>query len=232
MDLLRDIEVLTFDCYGTLIDWETGLLQALRPIMKTYSVSIDDVKLLELYGELEAAEERKEYKNYKSVLRAVAHGLGQRLGFSPSDTEADMLPRSLGNWPPFPDTVEALQALKRKYKLAIISNTDDDLFAETQKQLGVNFDWIITAEQAKSYKPSSNNFTHALKRIGIEPERILHVAQSLYHDIPPARSVGMKSVWIDRRYKKAGSGATLSADATPDIAVPSLKTLARLMQVL
>lgn len=232
MDLFRNIEVLTFDCYGTLIDWETGLLQALRPLIKNHNVSIDEGKLLELYGELEAAEEGKEYKNYKSVLRAVAHGLGQRLGFSPSDAEAGMLAQSLGNWPPFPDTVEALQALKRKYKLAIISNTDDDLFAGTQKQLGVNFDWVITAEQVKSYKPSSNNFTHALKRIGTKPEHILHIAQSLYHDIPPARSAGISTVWIDRRYKKAGSGATLSADATPDLAVPSLKTLARLMQVL
>ncbi len=231
MEMLKNIDVLSFDCYGTLIDWETGLMHALRPFVEAHGITADEEQLLGLYGKLEAAEEQGEYKNYTSVLQAVARKIGQTLGFSVSDTEANVLVHSLGNWPPFPDTVETLQILKKKYRLAIISNTDDDLFRRTQERLGVNFDWIITAEQVGSYKPSPRNFVHALERIGTIPERILHVAQSLYHDIPAARSMGIKTVWIDRRYKKAGSGATLPADAAPDLAVPSLRTLARLLQI-
>lgn len=232
MELLKNIDVLSFDCYGTLIDWETGLMHALRPFVEAHGITVDEGRLLELYGKLEAAEEQGEYKNYKSVLRAVTQEIGKTLGFSVSETEAGLLVHSLGNWPPFPDTIEALQILKKKYKLAIISNTDDDLFRRTQERLGVSFDWIITAEQVGSYKPSPRNFVHALERIGAGPERILHVAQSLYHDIPAARSMGIRTVWIDRRYKKTGSGATLPADATPDLAVPSLRTLALLLQIL
>ncbi len=225
-------EYLTFDCYGTLIDWETGILAALRPILAAHRVALSDNDLLELYGELEAEAEAGEYKTYRQILETVVRALGQRLGFSPSVAETQMLPQSLAQWPPFPDTVEALRKLHTRFKLAIISNVDDDLFASTAKLLQTPFDAVITAQQARSYKPSLNNFQLAVQRISRPKEKILHVAQSLYHDVAPTRTLGMKSVWVNRRGGKPGSahgsGATKPAVAMPDLEVPNLKTLADL----
>jgi 2-haloacid dehalogenase len=219
---------LTFDCYGTLIDWETGILGALRPLLEAHEVSAGDEELLELYGELEAAEERRSYRPYRDVLRGVVVALGDRMNFRPSLEQINSLPESLPQWPPFSDTVAALARLKQKYKLAVISNTDDDLFAETAKTLQVPFDWIITAQQAKSYKPSRNNFQKALEKIGLPKEKILHVGQSLYHDIVPTRELGWANVWVNRRSGKKGQGATVTAKIIPDLEVPDLKTLADL----
>lgn len=221
-------EALTFDCYGTLIDWETGLLSALRPLVAQHGKSIADHALLELYGELEAQLEAGPYQHYREILRAVVRGLGERLGFEPSAAEADSLPASLGGWPPFPDTVAALRRLKSRYQLAIISNTDDDLFAATAKRLVVPFDFITTAQQVGSYKPARNNFLRALGRIGKPKERLLHCAQSLFHDIAPTHALGITNVWVNRRHGKAGAGATHPAAVAPDLEVPDLKTLADL----
>jgi 2-haloacid dehalogenase len=219
---------LTFDCYGTLIDWESGILAALGPLLQAHDVSADDEELLELYGELEAAEERRSYRPYRDVLRGVVVALGDRLNFRPSLEQINSLPESLPRWPVFPDTVAALARLKQRYKLAVISNTDDDLFAETAKTLQVPFDWVITAQQAKSYKPSRNNFQKALEKIGLPKEKMLHVAQSLFHDIVPTRELGWANVWVNRRSGKKGQGATVTAEITPDLEVPDLKTLAEL----
>jgi 2-haloacid dehalogenase len=219
---------LTFDCYGTLIDWESGILGALRPVLEAHEVGAGDEELLELYGALEAAEERRSYRPYRDVLRGVVVALGDRMNFRPSLEQINGLPESLPRWPPFPDTVAALARLKQKYKLAVISNTDDDLFAETAKTLQVPFDWIITAQQVKSYKPSRNNFQKALEKIGLPKEKVLHVAQSLYHDIVPTRELGWANVWVNRRSGKKGRGATVTADIKPDLEVPDLKTLVEL----
>ena len=221
-------EYLTFDCYGTLIDWETGILAALRPILEAHSVSTPDTTLLEIYGELEAGAEAGEYKTYREILDTVVRGLGERLGFTASPTEAQSLPQSIADWPPFPDTVAALRKLHARYKLAIISNVDDDLFASSAKLLQVPFDAVITAQQARSYKPSLNNFRLALDRIGKPKEKILHAAQSLYHDVVPTRELGIKNVWVNRRGSKSGSGATKPAVALPDLEVPDLRSLADL----
>ncbi len=129
----------------------------------------------------------------------------------------------------FPDTVEALTRLKTKYKLAIISNTDDDLFAATVRNLGVEFDYVITAEQCRTYKPSRNNFLEALERLGLPREQVLHVAQSIYHDVVPTRALGISSVWVNRRKGLLGSGATLPAEGRPDLEVTDLKSLADLL---
>ncbi|MFQ6117986.1 MAG: HAD-IA family hydrolase, partial [Candidatus Bipolaricaulia bacterium] len=166
---------------------------------------------------------------YREVLRRVVQGLGVQLGFVPSPSELDCLADSLKDWRPFPDTVEALQALKRAFKLAIISNIDDDLFALSAERLKVEFDWVITAEQARSYKPSPHNFRFALQRIGISPKRVLHIAQSIYHDIVPAKAVGLSTVWVNRRSGKEGFGATPSASGRPDLEVPDLRTLVSMM---
>ncbi|MEG4023977.1 HAD-IA family hydrolase [Microcoleus sp. S13C4] len=132
---------------------------------------------------------------------------------------------SIKNWQPFPDTVAALTALKQKYKVAVISNIDDDFFAATAKHLKFEFDWLITAEKVRSYKPSTRNFEIALETMGISTDKLLHVAQSIYHDIVPAASMGISTVWVNRKHDKAEFGATLPASGQPDLEVPDLKTL-------
>lgn len=218
-------EVLSFDCYGTLIDWESGILAALRPVLSTHHRNLSDRQILELYAEMESRAEAGEYVTYREVLQKVVQQFGNRLGFVPTPSELDCLADSLKNWKPFPDTVEALRTLKKRYRPAIISNIDDDLFAWSAKHLQVEFDWIITAEQAKTYKPSLHNFTFAIERIGISPERLLHVAQSIYHDITPAKIMGLSTVWVNRRKGREGFGATPPASGHPDLEVPDLKTL-------
>ena len=221
--------VLTFDCYGTLIDWESGILAALKPILANRGITISDNELLERYGEIEVDLESGVYKSYRQILREVVAGLGLRYNFSPTASEMDTLPNSVQYWQPFPDTVKALKQLKRRYKLAILSNIDDDLFATSAKQLEVPFDHVITASQVKSYKPSHNNFERALERIGAPREQVLHVAQSIYHDVIPSRAMGIASVWVNRRKGLAGSGATLPAEGQPDLEVPDLRSLANLL---
>lgn len=222
-------EVLSFDCYGTLIDWESGILAALKPVLLAHDITLEDNQILELFAEIENALEVGEYITYREVMRRTVQRLGDRLGFKPASTEVDSLTESIKNWQPFPDTVEALKALKQKYKLAVISNTDDDIFVFTAKHLEVEFDWVITAEQAKSYKPSFHNFELAKSIMNLPDEKILHVAQSIYHDIVPANSLGLTSVWVNRRGNKAGAGATMSASGKPDLEVPDLKTLVKMM---
>jgi len=221
-----NFEVLTFDCYGTLIDWESGIWQALQPAFTNHHIATTNDNALELYGELESAAERGEYHEYKIVLRTVLEALGVRLGFAPTPLELQQFSESVKDWPAFPDSARALQALHKKFKLAIISNIDDDLFAFSAQRLQVQFDWIITAQQARSYKPSLNNFHLAFQRMGLSTDRILHVAQSLFHDIVPAKALGLSTVWINRRHDQAGFGATPPAQALPDLEVPDLQTLA------
>lgn len=224
-----DFEVLTFDCYGTLIDWETGIWNALQPALISHGVHILSEAALEVYGDLESKAESGEYRNYKTVLRTVLEGFGSRFNFDPTQVELQQFSESVKDWPAFPDSPQALQALKSKYKLAILSNIDDDLFALSNQRLQVQFDWVVTAQQAKSYKPSLNNFRLVLERIGLPQTKILHVAQSLFHDIAPAKSLGLAAAWVNRRHDKPGSGATPPAQAKPDLEVPDLQSLARQM---
>jgi len=221
-------KILTFDCYGTLIDWESGIFSALRPILAAHGKSIPDAQVLEMYGELEAKAEQGEFRLYRDVLQLVVSGFGKQLGFEPSDEEKRSLPESLQHWLPFADTVSALERLKSKFKLAIISNVDDDLFAATARRLKVNFDHVITAQQARCYKPGLDIFKLALKTIGIPPEQILHCAQSVYHDVIPARPLGMSTVWVNRPSPRAGVGADKSASGKPDLEVPDLATLTKI----
>jgi len=220
-----DFEVLIFDCYGTLIDWESGILSGIKPILSNHSIDLDDDQILELYAEIELKIENENYTKYKNVLRRVVQELGKRLNFKPSSYEIDCLVETFDNWMTFQDTVDALKKLKEKYKLAILSNVDDDLFTISEKHLKVKFDYIITAEQIKSYKPSLKNFKFAINKIGISQDKIIHVAQSLYHDIVPAKELGLKTIWINRRKDKKGFGATPPASAKPDIEFPDLKSL-------
>jgi len=227
LDLTR-FKVLTFDCYGTMIDWETGIFSALRPILAAHNQSVPDLALLELYSELELKAEQAEYLRYREVLQSVVRGFGERLGFSPTDTEVRSLPESLANWQPFPDTVEALRKLKSRYQLAVMSNVDDDLFAATAPKLGVAFDHVITAQQAGCYKPCMRMFKLAETRIGVSHAQWLHVGQSIYHDVIPAQSLGIATVWVNRPSPRPGAGAAIAASGKPDLEVSNLSTLADL----
>ena len=227
LDFTR-FQVLTFDCYGTLIDWETGIFGALRPILTAHRRTVTGAELLELYSELESQAEQGEFRPYREVLQSVVRGFGERLGFVPSESEVRSLPESLANWLPFPDTVAALRKLKSRYQLAITSNVDDDLFAVTARRLEVQFDHVITAQQARAYKPSLRVFKLAQERIGVQPTQWLHVAQSVYHDVVPAKSLGVATVWVNRPSPRPGAGAAKAASAQPDLEVHSLKALADL----
>ena len=224
MDFSR-FKVITFDCYGTLIDWETGIFGALRPVLAAHGKQVPDAEVLQLYSELELAAERGVFKNYRDVLMQVVRGFGEQLGFQPADAEIRSLPESLANWIPFPDTVSALRRLKSKYRLAIMSNVDDDLFAYTRPKLGVEFDAVITAQQAQAYKPSLKMFELAQKRIGVDRCEWLHVGQSLYHDVAPAQSMEIATVWVNRPSPRPG-GAAKTADVRPDLEVASMAELA------
>jgi 2-haloacid dehalogenase len=221
-------EILTFDCYGTLINWEEGILGCLHRILAAHHTNkdTDDATILKLYGDFEASAEAGAYRPYREVLQSVVRQFGEQLGFTPTDEEIRSLPESLRDWKPWPDTVAALHKLHSRFRLAVISNVDDDLFVTTQPQLGVKFDRVITAQQAGAYKPSLKIFELALSRIGIPAKRILHVGQSIYHDVIPAQSLGLATVWVNRPSPRAGVGAVKSAKGRPDLEVSSLADLA------
>ncbi len=220
--------VLSFDCYGTMIDWEAGIFSALRPILAAHNKRVNDVTLLKIYSELELEAEQQKYVSYREVLQAVVRGFEERLGFHPSEAEIRSLPDSLPAWQPFPDTVDALRKLKTRYQLAVISNIDDDLFASTASKLEVAFDQVITAQQALCYKPCKRIFQIAQGRLGVVPDHWLHVGQSIYHDVIPAQAMGIATVWVNRPSPRAGAGAAKAAAGKPDLEVSSLKELAEL----
>jgi 2-haloacid dehalogenase len=220
-------EALTFDCYGTLIDWETGISRGLRAILDPRGVKVDGDALLEAYAAEEAALEAGPYLRYREVLARAARGVAAGFGISPTEDELAAFGDSVGAWPAFDDSADALQRLKERFRLGVITNCDDDLFAASNRRLGVTFDWVITAQQVQSYKPSHRNFDAAFAVIDVPIPRILHVAQSLFHDHVPAQARGMTTAWIDRRHDKPGSGATPPAAAvTPNLIAPDMATFA------
>jgi 2-haloacid dehalogenase len=232
---LGDFSALTFDCYGTLIDWETGILAALRPWKDAHRVEIGDEELLAAFGRAEARREAADpAAPYPRILAGVLEDLAEEVGAVATPEEAAAFGSSVKDWPAFPDSPEALASLQRDYKLVIVSNVDRSSFRHSNAKLGVTFDAIITAEDAGAYKPAPNHFRLALDRLaemGIPQHRVLHVAQSLYHDHVPAKQLGLQTMWINRRAARAsGSGATPTppAPVTPDGEVPSLAALADL----
>jgi 2-haloacid dehalogenase len=227
----NNFTTVSFDCYGTLIDWEAGILPVLRALLAGHGQSLPDASILELYGEFEAEAESGPYQSYRDVLQSVVRGFAGHFHFDATSAEIRSLHESVPGWPPFPDTVSALRNLQKRYKLVVISNIDDNLFAETRKRLDVDFDAVITAEQARSYKPSLNNFRIALRTLAVSPDRLLHAAQSVYHDIVPARSLGIATVWVNRRSARPGIGAVRdsrgpASDKRADLEVPDLASLA------
>ncbi len=232
-DLSR-IQALSFDCYGTLIDWEIGILKAIRPVLSVRGIRADDADLLRLFARLEAEQETGSYQPYRDVLHRVMVGIGAHFGVEFQERERDRLVESIARWEPFPDTVAALERLHLRTpshpKLVVCSNIDDDLFQATYGKLGIPLDRIVTAEYCRSYKPDPRHFRVALALLGLPPDRVLHVAESLRHDIAPAKALGMPTVWVNRHKHRPGPSASGSGDAVPDLEVPDLKSLAELIR--
>lgn len=224
---LRQKEILTFDCYGTLIDWEAGLNAALQPILRRHGMALAADAVLERYAALEAEAERGPYHTYRETLQICLRQLGDQLGFAPTPEEVAQFGGSVADWPAFSDSAQALAALKTRYKLVILSNVDDDLFAFSNQKLGVTFDAIITAQQVGGYKPGLGHFQRALTQLNRPAASFLHVAQSLFHDHVPAKQLGWDTVWVNRRLGKPGFGATPPAHALPDLEVPDMATAAQ-----
>lgn len=224
---LNQFEVLTFDCYGTLIDWETGIFNAVKPVLKKYGRDLSEEAILKLYSEIEPQVQAGPYRAYQEVLTEVMRQIGERNSVKFSQQENESLAQSLKDWEPFPDVVPALKKLKTKYGLGIISNIDKDLFAHSFRKLQVDFDNILTADMIASYKPNKFNFEMALMKLGKPKDKILHVAESLFHDIAPAQSLGMKTCWVNRRAEK-GYAASKTADVKPDLEVANIQQLADL----
>ena len=227
LDFTR-FDALTFDCYGTLIDWEAGIGRGLQAVVAAHGVIADTDDLLERYARHEAVLEAGPYLRYRDVLATGLTRVCAEFGVEPSPDEARTFGASVGEWPAFADSADALRRLAGRYRLGVITNCDDDLFAASNPRLGVTFDWVITAQQAGGYKPDRRNFELAFERIGLPADRILHVAQSLFHDHVPAKAMGLSTAWIDRRHDRPGFGATPPAVATPDVSCPDMASFADL----
>lgn len=222
-------KALTFDCFGTLIDWETGILRALAMLCERYGIDEPPPRgeLLALYAQLEAQAEHGEYRPYRDVLADVTKGVAARFGFQLSLADQTLLADSIKGWPAFNDTANSLRELKQHYKLGILSNVDDDLFEGVLPRLGLQgvggFDLLVTAQQIESYKPGRAHFHEALNRLGIKKDELLHVAQSKKHDVAPCNELGIRCVWVDRQGGRGGASGEY--DARPDMVVPDLASL-------
>ena len=228
---LSDFKVLTFDCYGTLIDWESGISAALRPLLAAAGPGVSGGAALELFARHEAEQEALTPAMVYSDLLAVVHRrLAAELGVAMPEAAHARFGASVPDWPAFPDTAEALRYLKQHYQLVILSNTDRVSFAGSNRRLGVAFDAVYTAQDIGSYKPDLGNFRFMLERMGergVSAGEILHTAQSLFHDHVPAKRMGLASAWIDRRAGKGGSGATMPVSgATYDLRFAGMAEMA------
>ena len=229
---LTDFEALSFDCYGTLIDWEAGLSAVLTPWARERGLQLTEEQLLTAYSPVEAAVEAEHPAElYPDVLARSMRLLGGKLGAEVTSEDAARLAGSVPGWPAFADSHDALTALGRRFKLIILSNVDRASFAGSNARLGVEFTSVLTAQDIGSYKPAERNFEALIAeaaRLGVGPGRLLHVAQSLFHDHVPAQRAGLRTAWINRRHARPGWGATPEppAPVTPDWEFPSMAALA------
>ncbi len=195
---IRDIKIITFDCYGTLIDWKKAVLGILGVVTRKYSLEVEPEDLFRLFLEADRECIMEDYRTYREILADLTARIAKKLYISLHEDDRDCLAEGFNSWEVYDDTVSSLQELKKHFKLCVISNVDNDLFAITADKLGVELDYLVTAQQAGSYKPSHNNFHMALETFGIPRQQVLHVAQSIYHDIVPANQLGIRSVWVNR----------------------------------
>ena len=219
-----DFEIITFDCYGTLIDWESGIVRAFQTEAALDGLALDAGEIIAAYMAEEPAVESEQYRRYREILAQTAQRVAARLGWQITLERAAFLAASLPSWQPFPDTNPALERLARRFQLGILSNIDDDLLAATRRHFPVSFDLIVTAAQVKSYKPGLAHFREALARAG--GKRLLHAAQSYFHDVVPARQLNLPVVWVNRKAGRADEGGPL-----PTYEVRHLTALADLLGV-
>jgi 2-haloalkanoic acid dehalogenase type II len=199
-----EFDFITFDCYGTLIDWESGIVNAFQSEAARDGISLERAQIIAAYHIEEPTVESGEFRIYREVLAETATRVAARLGWKLEPERASFLAASLPQWQPFPDTNSALERLARRFKLGILSNVDDDLIAETRRHFSVDFDLIITAQQVRSYKPSHAHFKTALPRL--EGKRLLHAAQSYFHDVVPSSELGIPVAWVNRKNELADKG--------------------------
>lgn len=223
----RNIRLLSFDCYGTLIDWKESVLNILASFFRDSPLDFNREELFRAFQEADQEMISESYLPYREVLAEVIELMAENLGFSLDPASRYLLSDRFSDWKPFPDTVRSLKQLKEKYQLAIISNVDDELFSISNHLLEVEFDFIVTAEQIGSYKPDHRNFQRAMEIFGVEKEGYLHVAQSIYHDIMPAKQLGMNTVWVNRY----GEPERTDPREFPDLEVPDLKSLVKILEL-
>ncbi len=230
---LTDFKVLTFDCYGTLVDWEKGLTAAFGPWRRRVGVKAGNEELLAAFAQVESpVQTENPTLRYPDVLAESLKRLSAAMGAPATPEECTAFGAAIGDWPAFPDTPGAMRALKQHYRLVILSNVDRASFAKSRNRIVSEMYEIYTAEDIGSYKPDPRNFEYLIKGVkkdfGIEKDEILHVAQSLFHDHVPAKKFGLATCWIDRRGAKGGSGATapIAENVTPDWTFPTLQGLA------
>ncbi|MCH9758382.1 MAG: haloacid dehalogenase type II [Proteobacteria bacterium] len=216
---LTDFRVLTFDCYGTLIDWESGILAGLAPLTAQLAQPKTRDEILETHAYYESTQQRQTpAKNYQQLLAIVYRRIAEEWNIKVDWQECVHYGQSVKQWNAFDDSAEALRYLKQYFKLVVLSNVDNDSFAASNEKLGIEFDAIYTAEDIGSYKPAAANFDYmltALERLGVEKSTVLHTAESMFHDHLPANQHGLKSCWIYRRHEKEGFGATMQPKQMP-----------------
>ncbi len=232
---LSEFEVLTFDCYGTLIDWETGIANALAPWAKSKGLKVDQEAIVKKFGKFETVVQGDDPGQlYPDVLAEVLRRMAKDWKVEATEAECKAFGKSVGDWPPFPDSPEALAWLAKHYRLVVLSNVDRDSFAESEKRLGVEFDLICTAQDVGTYKPDPRNFeylTEQVAALGFEKDKILHIAESQHHDIIPGKAHGLATAWIHRRAARGGGyGATAvpKKPAKADYEVTSMAEFAEL----
>jgi 2-haloacid dehalogenase len=219
-------KLISFDCYGTLIDWKKSLQDIMTPFIIRHKLDLSGDQLFDLFFKADQKTTSNDYMPYHDVLVTIMDEMGKELNINLKQAERTCLVDRFGDWTAFPDTSDALQELQKKYKLAIISNVDDELFDMTKRCLGVRFDFIITAKQVGSYKPSKNNFIKALEKFELPSEDVLHVAQSIYHDIIPTNELGWENVWVNRYNEPERTDPA----EFPGLEVPDLASLVRIIR--
>ncbi|HEX9830533.1 MAG TPA: haloacid dehalogenase type II [Thermodesulfobacteriota bacterium] len=220
---MPEFSLLTFDCYGTLIDWERGMKNALEGLVKKHNLDLDIKSLTERYVEVELEIEQKGYRKYKEILTLGVRRIFEEKDIKLDSQEAEIFAGTIRKWPPFEETSEVLKILKKEFKLAILSNIDDDLIQHSIRLIGVEFDGVITAEQVRSYKPSHGHWKKMMDQFRLPKENILHVAASYVHDIIPAKELGFKTAWINRKNEKH------QRNPKPDFEFRNLRPLLRLL---
>lgn len=223
----RKIRLLSFDCYGTLIDWKESVLSILTSFFQDTPLSFSREELFQAFLEADRKMITENYLPYREILAQVIELMAEYLRFSIDPASKYLLSEHFVEWIPFHDSVRSLKQLKENYQLAILSNVDDELFSISNKLLEVEFDFIVTAQQIGSYKPDHRNFQRALEIFNIEKEEHLHVAQSIYHDIIPAKQLGINTVWVNRY----GEPERTEALEYPDLEVPDLQSLVKILEI-